>query len=143
MASKQDLVAEAEEYAKALGEPVKTEGLNHAELSALVADLGKRFADGKQGAPEAPGAAPAAPAPPAPPAKVVGDADPDSGKPPKPKAAAVKFPLQVAPGKCVTHGRARKGALTQGERVLETDFPPETLALLVRKGVVLDNRSKS
>ena len=134
MATKQELAAEAEEYAKALGDPVKTEGLNHGELSALVESLGKRFADsGGQKPPQAPSA---------PSAAVVGDADPGSGTPPKPQAPSAQFPLCIAPGKTVTHPRARKGSLMQGEQVFEKDFDPETLATLIRKRIVLDNRGR-
>jgi hypothetical protein len=138
MATKQELIEEVEEFAKELGVEAKTEGLNHAELSAMVLDLEKRF-DAKINATVA-----APPEIPRKPALSTGRGGPNRGGVPMPaKLSASSFRYSVASGKAL---HCLKGALKEGAEVKSEYLSRDkgeaesTLALLLAKGCVLDSR---
>jgi hypothetical protein len=149
MATKQELIDEANEFAKELGEEVKTEGLNHSELTTLVAELEKRFEAklAKDGAEDASPSAPAAtsdPAtaepsakPPRPPIDGAGSGaagGPPPKRPPKPTVSKAQF--VVARGKSLT---CRRGVIDAGEEIRPADVEggQKQIEYLVSAGLVV------
>lgn len=146
MATKQELIEEAEEFAKELGVSIKTDGLNHSELTRLVSELESKFDAKLSGsAPEHVPPAPPKDDPKPPADKVVnGKLDDSLGGRPIPKELPPSpFAYSIAAGKAV---QCRSGMLREGDEVRVGSFSEnadedrETLTLLIRKGVVLDNR---
>lgn len=143
MATKQELIEEAQEFAKELGVEAQTDGLNHSELTALVADLEKRFdakLEGTESEPAAeatkvePDALKAKPA--RPPVDGAGG-DSVGGPPPKAKPAAQgSAPYVIAPGKSLV---CRRGVLGPGDEIRASDVSDGQTQLdyLVRSGHVV------
>lgn len=143
MATNRELIAEAKAIAKELGIEVRTDRLNNAKLTALVADLRRQLAErGYQNGPseerpsdlllEEPQVAPAPPAPPMP-----SVAPPQAQEPPTqaPEASRRRRYI-VAPKKALT---TRIGIVTAGEEVTADAFHAgqERAEELVRLGYLI------
>lgn len=160
MSKHDELVQGVTELAKELGVEAKTEGLSNADLMRLSVELqqqkrgreavaapaqpnlslGGNAALGGQPAPAAPSAAPPAAPPPKPPV-IDGAADENSGTPPAPVPSRRRHAVEIAPGRAY-YGGNRGIHYQQGDPVRPGDFDEETLAVLIGKGVVIDNRKR-
>lgn len=117
MATKNELAAEAAEFAKELGIDVSTENLNHAELTALVNELEAKYEAQLGGALTPPEPTRPTPAPPPRPA-IDGASDGSLGGPPPkvpPVPKVAKGAYVVAPGKSLV---TRAGVMTAGNEML-------------------------